>query len=164
MKRYVKLASTFVAVALAASACGTGTQDDSPSGGGGGGDGDDVVKAAWVYVGPRDDGGWTTAHDNGRLAVEEEFGDQVETAFVESIPEEPAAAERAIESFARKDFDIIFTTSFGFMDPTLKVAQKYPDVFFEHCSGFKTAENMANYFGAMEEAKYLSGMAAAAVS
>jgi basic membrane protein A len=88
----------------------------------------------------------------------------VETDFVESVPEEPAAAARAIEGFARKGYDIIFTTSFGFMDPTLEVAKKYPDIYFEHCSGFKTAENMATYFGAMEEAKYLAGMAAGAAT
>jgi basic membrane protein A and related proteins len=166
MRRRLRLASVVALFAVAAMACGTGSggSEDDTSGGGGGGGGDDVVRAAWVYIGPRDDGGWTTAHDQGRLAVEEEFGDQVETAFVENVPEEPAAAERAIEGFARKGFDIIFTTSFGYMDPTLKVAEKYPDVFFEHCSGFKTADNMANYFGAMEEAKYLAGMAAAATS
>jgi basic membrane protein A len=165
MKRWMTLAAVALAAAMAAAACGTGS-DQGGTGGGGEGDGggQDTVRAAWVYIGPRNDGGWTTAHDNGRLAVEEEFGDQVETAFVENIPEEPAAAERAIESFARKGFDIIFTTSFGFMDPTLAVAEEYPDIYFEHCSGFKTAPNMANYFGAMEEAKYLSGMAAAAVS
>jgi basic membrane protein A len=163
MKRSLKLFSLAVLLTRGAAACGTGSQDGGGGAGGSGGGGE-VVKAAWVYVGPRNDGGWTTAHDKGRLAVEEEFGDQVETAFVESIPEEPAAATRAIENFARKGFDIIFTTSFGFMDPTFEVAQNYPDIYFEHCSGFKTAENMATYFGAMEEAKYLAGMAAAAVS
>ena len=165
MKRWMTLAALALAASLAVAACGT-VGDQGASGGGGDGDGggQDAVRAAWVYIGPRNDGGWTTAHDNGRLAVEEEFGDRVQTAFVENIPEEPAAAERAIESFARKGFDIIFTTSFGYMDPTLAVAEKHPDVYFEHCSGFKTAPNMANYFGAMEEAKYLSGMAAAAVS
>ena len=163
MKRWITLAAVAVAVCMTASACGTGT-DQGASGGGGGADGQDVVKAAWVYVGPRNDGGWTTAHDKGRLAVEEKFGSKVETAFVENVPEEPAAAERAIESFARKGFDIIFTTSFGFMDPTVAVAKKYPDIYFEHCSGFKSAPNMANYFGAMEEAKYLAGIAAGMVS
>jgi basic membrane protein A len=163
MNRRSKLAAFVAVVALVGAACGTGS-GGSEGGGSGGGGGGDVVKAAWVYVGPRDDGGWTTAHDKGRLAVEEEFGDRVQTDFVESVPEEPAAATRAIESFARKGYDIIFTTSFGFMDPTLEVAKKYPDVYFEHCSGFKSAGNMANYFGAMEEAKYLAGMAAAAAS
>lgn len=158
MKRLTRLTRLVALVGLLA-ACGTASTGDA-----GGDGGEDVVRAAWVYVGPRSDGGWTEAHDRGRLAVEEEFAEQVETDFVESIPEEPAAASRAIENFAQKGYDIIFTTSFGFMDPTLEVAKKYPDIYFEHCSGFKTAENMANYFGAMEEAKYLSGMVAGAAS
>jgi basic membrane protein A and related proteins len=160
MKGYPRLLCLPAVLVMVLAACGTGTQ----SGGSSGGDGDGVVKAAWVYVGPRNDGGWTTAHDNGRLAVEEKFGDKVETAYIENVAEEPAEAERAIENFARKDYDIIFTTSFGFMDPTVAVAEKYPDVLFEHCSGFKSSENMATYFGAMEEAKYLAGMAAGASS
>ncbi|CAN5646571.1 BMP family ABC transporter substrate-binding protein [soil metagenome] len=159
-KRWPKLGWLLV-TALVVGACGTGgdSSDDASDGGGGGGGGKDVVRAAWIYPSPRNDGGWSTAHDMGRLAVEKEFGDQVETTFIESVSEEPAAATRAIEGLARKDYDIIFTASFGYMDPTLEVAQKYPDVFFEHCSGFKTAENMANYFGAMEEPKYLAGIA-----
>ena len=167
LNRAMRLVAAATALLLGATACGTGSSSgggDSPGGSSQGGGDSDVVRAAWVYVGPKNDGGWTTAHDNGRLAVEEEFGDQVETDYVESVPEEPAAAARAIEGFARKGYDIIFTTSFGFMDPTLEVAEKYPDVLFEHCSGFKTAENMANYFGAMEEAKYLAGMAAGAAT
>lgn len=162
-KRWLKLSSALMAVLLAA-ACGTGGGEESADGGGSSGDqggGQDVVKAAWVYPSPRNDGGWSTAHDLGREAVEKEFGDKVETTFIESVSEEPAAATRAIEGLARKGYDIIFTASFGFMDPTLEVAKKYPDIYFEHCSGFKTAENMSNYFGAMEEAKYLSGIAAA---
>ena len=168
VSRTARLIAAATALLLGAAACGTGSGSgggDTPSGSSGGEGGDQkVVKAAWVYVGPKNDGGWTTAHDNGRLAVEEQFGDQVETDYVESVPEEPAAAARAIEGFARKGYDIIFTTSFGFMDPTLEIAKKYPDVLFEHCSGFKSAENMANYFGAMEEAKYLAGMAAGAAT
>ncbi|MDQ3662259.1 MAG: BMP family ABC transporter substrate-binding protein [Actinomycetota bacterium] len=167
LNRRARIVAAATALLLGAAACGTGSssgEGEDPGASGGGGGSDEVVKAAWVYVGPKNDGGWTTAHDNGRLAVEEEFGDQVETDYVESVPEEPAAAARAIEGFARKGYDIIFTTSFGFMDPTLEVAKKYPDVLFEHCSGFKAAENMANYFGAMEEAKYLAGMAAGAAT
>ena len=137
-------------MALLVGACGTGGGDSSGDSGGGGGGGQDVVRAAWVYPRPRNDGGWSTAHDRGRLAVEKKFGDKVETTYIDSISEEPAAATRAIEGLARKGYDIIFTASFGFMDPTLEVAKKYPDIYFEHCSGFKTAENMSNYFGAME--------------
>jgi basic membrane protein A and related proteins len=160
-KTWPKLGSAIVAALLVA--CGTGGGGESSDGGGstGGGGEQDVVRAAWVYPSPRNDGGWSTAHDEARLAVEKEFGDQVETTFIESVSEEPAAATRAIEGLARKGYDIIFTASFGFMDPTLEVAKKYPDIYFEHCSGFKTAENMSNYFGAMEEAKYLAGIAAA---
>ena len=162
MKRWVRLlAFLTILLALTAAACGTGEGGDA-DGGSSADDsgGDDVVKAAWIYIGPRNDGGWTQAHDEGRLMVEEELGDQVETAYLENVPEEPAAATRAIEGFARDGYDIIFTTSFGYMDPTLEVAEKYPDIKFEHCSGFKTADNMSNYFGAMEEASYLAGMAA----
>ncbi len=164
MSRWLRIVATLAVGVVTDAACGTGTESQSDGSSGEARGGQDTVKAAWVYVGPRNDGGWTTAHDNARLAVEKEFGDKVETAFVESVPEEPAAAARAIESFARKDFDIIFTTSFGFMDPTLEIAKKYPDIYFEHCSGYKTAANMANYFGAMEEAKFLAGMAAGAAS
>ncbi|MDQ3751965.1 MAG: BMP family ABC transporter substrate-binding protein, partial [Actinomycetota bacterium] len=164
MKRSLKLISVGVALIVVAVACGTGSDSSGGDSESTGGASKDVVKAAWVYVGPRNDGGWTTAHDNGRLAVEKALGDKVETAYVENVPEEPAAATRAIEGFARKGFDIIFTTSFGFMDPTLEVAKKYPDVMFEHCSGFKTADNMSAYFGAMEEAKFLAGMAAGAAT
>jgi basic membrane protein A and related proteins len=152
--------SWLLVTALLVGACGTGGGGSPEDTSGGGSGGKDVVRAAWVYPSPRNDGGWSTAHDRGRLAVEKKFGDKVETAYVESVSEEPAAATRAIEGFARKGYDIIFTASFGFMDPTLEVAKKYPDVYFEHCSGFKTAENMSTYFGAMEEAKYLAGIAA----
>ncbi len=159
-KTWRKLSFMLVA-ALLVGACGTGGEESADGGETDGGGGQETVKAAWIYPSPRNDGGWSTAHDQGRLAVEEKFGDQVETTFIESVSEEPGAATRAIEGLARKGYDIIFTASFGFMDPTLEVAKKYPDIYFEHCSGFKTADNMSNYFGAMEEAKYLSGIAAA---
>ena len=100
------------------------------------------VKAAWVYVGPVGDHGWTYAHDQARKAVEKELG--IETAFIESVSE--ADAERVITNFARRGYSPIFTTSFGFMDPTLAVAKKFPKTIFMHCSGFKRAENMGTYF------------------
>ena len=161
MKSRARLVSLLIVTLLGAIACGTGTSSSDEPSGDSGSSGQEVVKAAWVYPSPVNDGGWSTAHDAGRKAVEKEFGDKVETTFIDSISEEPAAATRAIEGLARKGYDIIFTASFGFMDPTLEVAKKYPDIYFEHCSGFKTAENMSNYFGAMEEAKYLAGIAAA---
>ncbi len=115
---------------------------------------------AFVYVGPIGDGGWTYAHNEGRLYIEEKLGDKVHTAYLESVPE-GADAERVIRSLARKGFNAIFTTSFGYMDPTATVAEEFPDVYFVHVSGFKRNDtNFANLFGAMEDMKYLAGMIA----
>nr|WP_290666378.1 BMP family ABC transporter substrate-binding protein [Ardenticatena sp.] len=117
---------------------------------------------AFVYVGPIGDGGWTYAHNEGRLYIEEALGDAVHTAYLESVPE-GADAERVIRQLARKGFDAIFTTSFGYMDATEAVAAEFPDVYFVHVSGFKKNDtNFANLFGAMEDMKYLAGMIAGA--
>ena len=114
---------------------------------------------AFVYVGPHDDGGWTQAHDVGRLYVEETLED-VHTAYVEIVAE-GADAEQVIRSLARKGFDVIFTTSFGYMDASETVASEFPDVDIIHISGFKAnGENFGNLFGAMEDMKYLAGMLA----
>ncbi|GAA0781350.1 BMP family ABC transporter substrate-binding protein [Roseibium denhamense] len=118
------------------------------------------VKACFVYVGPVGDFGWSYQHDQGRLAVEEKFGDKVETAYLESVPEGPDA-ERAIERFAREGCDIIFTTSFGYMNPTIKVAKDFPDVKFEHATGYKTAENVATYNSKFHQGRYIIGQIAA---
>ncbi|MBO0344442.1 BMP family ABC transporter substrate-binding protein [Roseibium limicola] len=121
------------------------------------------VKACWVYVGPVGDFGWTYQHDQGRQAVVAEFGDKVETAFLESVPEGPDA-ERAIERFARDGCDIVFTTSFGYMNPTVKVAKKYPDVKFEHATGYKSADNLATYNSKFHEGRYIIGQIAGKMS
>lgn len=121
----------------------------------------DDLKVGFIYVGPVGDAGWSYAHDLGRQEVEKMDG--VTTSYVESVPEGPDA-ERVIANMARKGFGLIFTTSFGYMDPTLKVAQQYPDVIFEHCSGFKLAKNMGNYFGRMYQARYLSGIVAGSMT
>ncbi|MEM7347996.1 MAG: BMP family ABC transporter substrate-binding protein, partial [Chloroflexota bacterium] len=123
----------------------------------------DAFKVAFVYVSPVGDLGWTWAHDQGRLAVEEAFGDKVETAFIELVPEGPEA-ERVIRDFAQKGFDLVITTSFGYMDPTITVAQEFPDVQFVHVSGFKNADNVSNIFGRMYQPRYLSGLAAGAAT
>jgi simple sugar transport system substrate-binding protein len=120
------------------------------------------TKACWVYVGAIGDFGWTYQHDQGRLAVEKELGDQVETAFVENIAE--ADSDRAIERFARSDCAIVFTTSFGFMEPTLKVAKRFPNVKFEHATGYQTAENVTTYNAKFHEGRYVIGQIAARVS
>ncbi|AJY46885.1 BMP family ABC transporter substrate-binding protein [Martelella endophytica] len=121
----------------------------------------DDLKACFIYVGSTTDGGWTEAHDKARQQLEEETG--VETAYIENVPEGPDA-ERAIERMARSGCSIVFTTSFGFMEPTLKVAAKYPDVKFEHATGYKTADNVATYNSRFYEGRYISGVIAGSIS
>ncbi|MBV7334076.1 BMP family ABC transporter substrate-binding protein [Chloroflexi bacterium TSY] len=123
---------------------------------------DGMFNVAFVYVGPIGDGGWTYAHNEGQLYLEETLSDQVHTAYIESVPE-GADAERVIRGLARKGFDAIFTTSFGYMDPTETVAEEFPDTYFVHISGFKkNNSNFVNLFGAMESMKYLVGLIAGA--
>jgi basic membrane protein A len=117
------------------------------------------VRAAFVYIGPPGDLGWTYEHDRGRQMLEDELGDAVETTYIEDVPEGPDAA-RVIRQYAQEGWDVIFTTSFGYMEPTHEVAQEFPDVIFEHCSGFMTRENMATYFGRIYQPRYLSGIVA----
>ena len=120
---------------------------------------DGCHNVGFVYIGPHDDGGWTQAHDVGRQYVQDNV-EGVHTAYVELVPE-GADAEQVIRSLARKGFDTIFTTSFGYMDPTETVAAEFPDIDFIHVSGFKTnGENFGNLFGAMETMKYINGMIA----
>jgi simple sugar transport system substrate-binding protein len=117
----------------------------------------EALKAAWVYVGPVGDAGWSYAHDQGRKAVEAEFGDKVKTSIVEKVPE-GADAERVIRDLAAQGNKIIFATSFGFMEPMLKVAAEFPDVKFEHATGYKTLENMRIYDAKFFEDAYLAGV------
>lgn len=121
------------------------------------------LKAAWVYIGPVGDFGWTYQHDQGRKAVEKEFGDKVETTYVENVPEGPDA-ERVIEQLARAGNKLIFTTSFGYMEPTLKVAKRYPKVYFEHATGYKRAANVSTYNAKFHEGRYILGQIAAKTS
>ncbi|PZQ83205.1 MAG: BMP family ABC transporter substrate-binding protein [Ancylobacter novellus] len=121
------------------------------------------LKAAWVYIGPVGDFGWTYQHDQGRKAVEKEFGDKVETTYVENVPEGPDA-ERVIEQLARAGNKLIFTTSFGYMEPTLKVAKRYPKVYFEHATGYKRAANVSTYNSKFHEGRYILGQIAAKTS
>lgn len=115
------------------------------------------LKVGFVYVSPIGDAGWSYAHDVGRKAVEELDG--VTTSYVEAVAEGPDS-ERVIQNMARKGFDVVFATSFGYMDPMLKVSKQFPKTVFMHCSGFKKSDNMGNYFGRMYQARYLSGMVA----
>lgn len=117
------------------------------------------LKIAFAYVGPVGDGGWTFAHDNGRKAVEKEFGDKVVTSFVEKVPES-ADAERVIRDMAGQGNTLIFGTTFGYMEPMLKVAADTKGVKFEHATGYKTAENMRTYDSRTYEGAYMAGVVA----
>src|ERR1700735_5412227 len=123
----------------------------------------DKLKVGFIYVGPIGDLGWSYQHDLGRKVMEKELGDKVESTYLENVPE-GADAERPIEQLARTGHKLIFTTSFGFMDATLKVANKYPNVFFEHATGFKRAKNMSTYAARFYEGRYIQGQIAAKMS
>ncbi len=117
------------------------------------------LKIAFAYVGSVGDGGWTFAHDNGRKAVEKEFGDKVVTSFVEKVPE-AADAERVFRDMASQGNKLIFGTTFGYMEPMLKVAADLKDVKFEHATGYKQAENMRTYDSRTYEGAYMAGVIA----
>ncbi|QQA42118.1 BMP family ABC transporter substrate-binding protein [Pelagovum pacificum] len=117
---------------------------------------DDTTTVGFVYVGPVGDGGWTYEHEQGRLAVEEEFGDSVETVYVENVPEGPDAV-RVMQQMALNGADLIFTTSFGYMDQTIEVAEQFPDVMFEHATGYKRADNVATYSSRFYEGRAVQG-------
>lgn len=117
------------------------------------------LKAAFVYVAPLTEAGWVRQHEQGRLAVQAALGSRVETRFVENVPEGPDA-ERVIRDLAQQGHKIIFTPSFGYMEPTLKVAREFPDVKFESITGYKTAPNVATANARYYEGRYLAGVAA----
>ena len=119
----------------------------------------DPLKVAFAYVGPVGDGGWTFAHDNARKAVEKEFGDRVVTSYVESVPES-ADAERVIRDMVGQGNKLIFGTTFGYMEPMLKVAADSKDVKFEHATGYKQSENLRTYDSRTYEGAYMAGVIA----
>lgn len=119
------------------------------------------IKAAFVYVSPIGDAGWTYMHDQGRQFIEKKYG--IKTAYTENVAE-GGDDERVIREYAEEGYDVIFTTSFGFMDATITVAKDYPNIVFMHCSGYKTAENVGTYFGRMYQARYLTGLVAGAMT
>ncbi len=121
------------------------------------------LKIAFAYVGPVGDGGWTFAHDNARKALEKEFGDKIQTSFVENVPES-ADAERVIRDMASQGNKLIFGTTFGYMETMLKVAPDFKDVKFEHATGYKTADNMRTYDSRTYEGAYMAGVIAGKMS
>lgn len=150
MKRLLKLA--VASAVLAAGVLGAGVASAA-----------DPLKVGFIYVGPIGDHGWSYQHDQGRLAIERELGDKVETVYVEKVAEGPDA-ERAITRLARQGAGLIFTTSFGFMEQTLAVAEKFPDVKFEHATGYKRSDNVSTYSGRFYEGRYVIGQIAAKMS
>lgn len=154
MKKIKLLMATLVlALVIVAAGCGDKKADDkakAPAG-------EEKIKVGFMYVGPVGDAGWTYAHEQGRLYLEKELP-YVTTTKVESVPE-GQDAERVLTQLAQEN-KIVFATSFGYMDSVIKVAEKFPNVVFLHCSGFKTAPNAGNYFGRMYQARYLSGIVA----
>lgn len=120
----------------------------------------DPLKVGFVYIGPVGDHGWTYQHEQGRKAMAEALGDKVDTSFVENVPE-GADAERVIRNMAKGGYKLIFTTSFGYMNPTLKVAKQFPGVIFEHATGYKQDKNMGTYLARTYEGRYVGGFLAA---
>ena len=123
----------------------------------------DKLKVGFIYLGPIGDLGWTYQHELGRQALVKQFGDKIETTYLENVSEGPDS-ERSIEQLARAGNKLIFTTSFGYMEPTLKVAKKYPNVHFEHATGYKRDKNMSTYSGRFYEGRYIQGIIAAKMS
>src|SRR5262249_32820331 len=143
---------TLAAVVAALVAAGTGSAKHQAA-----------FKAAWIYVGPHNDAGWSQAHDEGRQYVQKTLGSKVETTYKENVPEGPQV-EQVIEQLIRDGNKIIFATSFGFQNAMAAAAKKHPDVKFEMATGTTVLPNMSEYYGAGEDSIYLSGMAAGAAS
>ncbi|MEB3181304.1 MAG: BMP family ABC transporter substrate-binding protein [Nostocaceae cyanobacterium] len=161
-RRFLKYAS-LAGAGFTVAACGRGSNSNSPSGAVSPGVSpiatNEPLKIGFVYVGPVGDFGWTYAHDLGRRELEANLQGKVKTTFVENV-NEGADAERVIRQLALDGNKLIFTTSFGFMNPTIKVAKDFTKVFFEHCTGYKRADNVGTYLGRFEEPRYLTGMIA----
>jgi basic membrane protein A and related proteins len=143
-----------IAAAAMAAVTGAGILDASAQG---------KLKVGYIYLGPVGDFGWTYQHEVGRQAIVKAFGDKIETTYLENVNEGPDS-ERSIEQLARAGHKLIFTTSFGYMDPTVKVAKKYPNLFFEHNTGYKRDKNLATYSARFYEGRYIQGQIAAKMS
>jgi basic membrane protein A len=147
----IRVSSLLAAGVFGRPALAAAAQDSTPAG--------EPFKVAFVYVSSIGDMGWTYAHDQGRKELEAAIPN-VQTAYQENVPENPADSERVIRQFAQDGNKVIFTTSFGYMDPTVNVAKDFPDTVFIHISGYKTAPNLGTAFGKIEEPRYVSGQIA----
>ena len=155
-KRKLALAAVLLVISAIAVALAVGTSPGAAKS-------SSPFKAAWIYVGPHNDAGWSQAHDQGRLAVQKALGSKVVTTYKENVPEGPQVAQ-VIDSLIRDGNKIIFATSFGYQPSVVAEAKKHPDIKFEMATGYKTYKNMADYYGAGEDGIYLSGMAAGAAT
>jgi len=152
MRRRLALGALALAVAaMALVVAGVGSAKHSAS----------PFKVAWIYVGPHNDGGWSQAHDDGRLYVQKMLGSKVETTYKENIAV-GSQFDQAVQSLSSQGYDMIFATSYGYVTP--QVAAKYPNVKFEQATGTYVGKNVSEYFGAAEDTVFLSGMAAGAAS
>ena len=124
---------------------------------------DEPFKVAFVYIGAPGDLGWTFEHERARKELQQELGDAIETTYIEDVPEGPDSA-RVMRQYAQEGYDMIFATSYGYMDHMVEVAQEFPDVIFEHCSGYKTLDNMGTYFGRIYQPRYLAGVVAGSMT
>src|SRR5204863_2864040 len=148
MKRFM-IAAAAVALSLGTAMTGAPAQEK--------------LKVGFIYVGPVGDMGWTYQHEVARKAIQEQFKDKIDSSYLENVNEGPDA-ERSIEQLVRTGHKLIYTTSFGFMDATAKVAKKYPNVMFEHATGYKRDKNLATYSGRFYEGRYIQGVIAAKMS
>jgi basic membrane protein A len=154
MKKLTKIFASLLAIIL--TGCGSNEKQVDPKDSS---KKDEPLVVGFVYIGPVNDGGYTEAHNNGKIALENEFGDKVKVLIRENVPEGPES-EKAMRDLVDQGAKVIFSTSFGFMDYTAKVAKDHPEVKFMHCSGNTTLDNMGTYFGKIEEPRYLSGIVA----
>lgn len=153
-RKWIQSATVLAVAAVALVACGK-KEEAAPASAAKA----EPLKIAFAYIGPVGDGGWTFAHDNGRKALEKELGDKITTSFVENVPES-ADAERVIRDMATQGNKLIFGTTFGYMEPMLKVSADFKDVKFEHATGYKQAENMRTYDSRTYEGAYMAGVIA----
>ena len=158
-RQWVKAAALTVVTAAVLVGCGKKEEAAAPAAA----PAVEPIKAAWIYVGPVGDAGWSYAHDLGRKAVEAKYGADIKTSYVESVPE-GADAERVIRDLAQQGNKIIFATSFGYMEPMLKVAKEFPDVKFEHATGYKSSENMRIYDASFYQDTYMAGIVAGSLT
>src|SRR5271155_129681 len=147
--RKILIAATAVMLTAGSSLCGASAADK--------------LKVGFIYLGPVGDLGWTYQHELARQALVKEFGDKIDTTYLENVPEGPDA-ERSIEQLARTGHQLIFAASFGYMDPTIRVAAKYPNVHFEHATGYKRTANVSTYASRSCEGNYIQGVIAARMS